>query len=177
MGDEKKFNKYKRYGGYHWKWYDRKPEYTRHVDFLKEWVTEKNTIDIGAGDGCITHHLGIRGIDNDPYGIAAASRRNMVIEFGDAYDLPYADEEFDSALMSETIEHFSDINRPLSEARRVIKQYLYVNIPKAERFTEPDHYHAWTPQEFIRDVERNGFELVEGPISGKRTFYFKFKKV
>src|SRR5438477_8664030 len=98
MGDVKKFEKYKRYGAYHWRWYERKYSYKRHVDFLKTWIREKNTIDIGAGDGFITNLLGIRGVDNDPYGIRAAAERGVTIDLGDAYSLPYQDEEFDSAV-------------------------------------------------------------------------------
>lgn len=178
MGDPKKFEKYRRYGAYHWKWYGKKMRYTWHVNFLKRWVEEKNTIDIGAGDGLITHLLGIRGIDNDPYGVKAAARRGVKIDLGDAYALPYKDEEFDAALLSDTIEHFSDITPPLTEVRRVIKKYLYVNIPAKEKFVEPDHYHSWTPEEFIADVERHGYVLVGSPrikLEQNRC-YFKFQK-
>jgi hypothetical protein len=60
----------------------------------------------------------------------------------------------------------------------VIKKFLYVNIPAKEKFIEPDHYHAWTPEEFIVDVEKHGFRLVEGPILKKKLnrCYFKFLK-
>lgn len=179
MGDPKKFRKYKRYGAYHWRWYRQRLSYTRHVDFLKRWVKEKNTLDIGAGDGLITNVLGIYGVDNDPDGVRVAALRGQNIKLGDAYNLPYKDEEFESALMSDTIEHMSDTKKVLSEARRVIKRYLYINIPAKEKFFEPDHYHSWTAEQFIKEVEKCGFKLAEEPrykYSRNRT-YFKFQKV
>lgn len=178
-GDKKKFEKYKTYGAYHWDWYGNKWTYKRHVDYLKAWVKEKNTIDIGAGDGFITHALGIKGVDNDPYGITAAAGKGVSIDLGNAYALPYKDEEFDSALMSDTIEHFSKFRRVLREARRVIKSYLYINIPAKEKFVEPDHYHAWTAEEFVKEVEKCGFKLIEEPKFkfNRNRIYFKFQKI
>lgn len=179
MGDTKRFEKYKLYGAYHWEWYELRMTYKRHAQFLKSWVQEPNTIDIGAGDGFITNFLGIRGVDNDPHGIAAAASKGVHIDLGDAYALPYTDEEFESALMSDVIEHFSDIGPPLLEARRIISKYLYVTIPTSESFNEPDHYHAWTPDEFIESVVKYGYKLVEGPRVKyhKRRYYFKFQKI
>jgi ubiquinone/menaquinone biosynthesis C-methylase UbiE len=179
MGDPKKFNKYKRYGGYHWRWYENKDKYKRHVDFLKGWVKEKDVIDIGAGDGLITYILGIRGVDNDADAIRLAARRSVKIELGDAYDLPYQDNEFDSALMSDTIEHFSDTKKALLEARRVIKYFFYVNIPAVEKFVEPDHYRGWSADQFIQEVEACEFKLVDGPYvkHSLNNIYFKFQKI
>ncbi len=178
IGDPKKFEKYKRYGGYHWAWYNKKYTYKTHVDFLKRWIVDKNVIDIGAGDGFITNFLGIHGVDNDPYGIAAAAKKGVKIDLGDAYALPYKDNEFESALMSDTIEHFSNVELALSEARRVIRKFFYVNIPLKEKFKEPDHYHSWTPEQFISQVEQQGFILIDSPRlkPARNRGYFKFQK-
>lgn len=179
LGDPKKFHKYNRYGAYHWHWYGQKVSYTRHVDFLRRWVREKNVIDIGAGDGLVTSLLGIQGIDNDPIGIKAAASKGVVINLGDAYALPYKDEEFESALMSDTIEHFKDVKVALKEAGRVIKKFLYVNIPAKEKFVEPDHYHSWSVQQFIAEVEGCGFKLAEQPRCkySRNMIYFKLQKI
>ena len=178
MGDPKKFEKYKQYGGYHWLWYNKRYTYKTHADFLKRWVKEKKVIDIGAGDGFITNFLGIRGVDNDPCGIKAAAKKGVKIDLGDAYSLPYKDEEFESALMSDTIEHFSNVDLVLTEVRRVIRKFFYVNIPLKEKFKEPDHYHAWTPEQFKAQVEKQGFTLIDGPrLKPQRNrCYFMFKK-
>jgi len=122
--------------------------------------------------------LGIHGVDNDPDAIRVAARRNVVIDPGDAYALPYKDERFDSALMSDTIEHFKHPRKALSESHRVIRKHLYVNIPAREKFIEPDHYHSWTEQQFIDQVEACGFALAHKPILkyNLNSIYYKFKK-
>lgn len=172
-------NPYKVAGAYHWDWYTNRQRYVRHVGFLKRWVREPNTIDIGAGDGLITHVLGIRGIDSDAYAIKLAAEKGVKVDYGNASRLPYKKEQFDSALMSDTLEYLRDIKKPLAEARRVIKKYLYVSLPSAEKFTQVGHYHYWTPQDLVINVEHQGFRLVEGPKykSDRQHYYFKFEKL
>lgn len=167
-------------GAYHWDWYaGGKQRYIRHVQFLKRWVREKNTIDIGAGDGLITHELTIRGVDNNRVAIKLAAEKGIKVDYGNAAHLPYKKEEFDSALMSDTLEYLRDITKPLSEARRVIKKYLYVSLPSAEKFTQVGHYHYWTPQDLVINVEHQGFKLVDGPRLkvDRQHYYFKFQKL
>lgn len=173
-----KFMKYHRYGAYHWRWYGKKKSYTDNVDYIKEWVKEKSVLDIGAGDGFVTNLLGINGVDNEPKAVEVAGLRGQKIKLGDAHDLPYRNNRFESALMNDVLEHLDYPDVALQEARRVITKYLYLNIPTKERFIEPYHLHGWSAEELENLVVGVGFELVEGPIikSGNRT-YFKFKKI
>jgi ubiquinone/menaquinone biosynthesis C-methylase UbiE len=169
---------YKKFGAYHWDWLSSKQRYVRHIAFLKRWVKEKNTINIGAGDGVIVHELVIRGVDSNRMAIALAADKGVKIDFGNVSRLPYKNEQFDSALMSDLLENLKDINRPLAEARRVIKKYLYVSLPSEERFTEQGHFHYWTPQDLVIDIENRGFRLVYGPKYkyDRQHYYFKFEK-
>lgn len=178
MGDKKNFEKYVASGDYHWRWFSgRKRSYRLHVLFLNSWVVEKDTLEIGAGDGLIVHALGLRrGVDNDLAGVKIAVDKGVAVDLGDAYCLPYRDKEFASVLMSDVLEHFSDISTPLQEARRVSKMFLYVAIP-AIRIGEPDHYHFWLPEDLAPQVEKEGFELVESAPSENKRYYLKFKKV
>lgn len=176
MGEEKKFDKYKRYGAYHWRWYGKKVGYTHNVDFIKKWVKEKKVLDVGAGDGLITSVLGIQGIDNDQYAVRLAKRKGASVELGDAYKIPYKDKEFESAILIDTIEHFKYLDKALSEIHRVIDKFLYMNITFREKFMDPDHYRGWTKDGLIADLERCNFSLVEEPTFSCRRFFFKFKK-
>ncbi len=173
-------NKYKLHGPYHWDWYGKRSTYTRHADFLRRWVNEKDTLEIGAGDGFITNFLGIHGVDNDPYAVKLAAKKGAKIDLGDPYELPYKDGEFDSALMSDSINYFRSAVKPIREARRVIKKYLYVSIPSLNKPLELGHlYHSWPPQELKTFVEKNGFVLIDGPRLkyDKSRYYFKFQKI
>lgn len=125
-------NKYLKHGAYHWVWYKRKLSYREGVDYLKEWIKEKNVLDVGAGDGLIPHILNIRGVDIDRDGIAAAKSKGVIVDYGDAANLPYKDEEFDAVLMYDTLEHLEHPIESLKEARRVSKFCLYIVVPSTE---------------------------------------------
>lgn len=174
-----RYDPYRIARAYHWDWYKSRMRYIRHVQFLKRWVKEKNTIDIGAGDGLITHELGIYGIDNNPYAIKLAAEKGVKVDLGDAYDLPYKKGQFDSALMSDTLEYLRSIVKPLAQVRKVIKNYLYISLPSEGKFLQPGYYHYWTPQQLVADVEKQGFKLVDGVRYkvDRQHFYFKFEKV
>lgn len=166
-------NKYKRNGAYHWNWYETKQSYREGVDFLKEWITEKNVLDVGAGDGLIAHVLGIRGVDIDLDGIAAAKSRGVVVEFGDAANLPYNDEEFDAVVMYDVLEHLEFPLKALAEERRVLKSHLYVVVPNKEGEFRTD---AVKLKEM---VEKIGFSLVGEVMvrNNNKQFFAKFKKI
>lgn len=173
-----KFTKYHKFGAYHWKQYDKGTKYTRHADRAKEWVKEKNTLDIGAGDGKIAHLLGIKGIDNEPEAVKLAREKGANVALGDAYHLPYKDGEFDSVFMGDALEHFEFPREALKEARRVLKEYIYLATP--EKGTNNDKFHCqeWTPEELKEFVESEGF-ILEGEIlvvPKDKRIYGKFKK-
>ena len=166
-------NKYKQLGAYHWQWYYGKTSYIEGINLLKEWIVEKNVLDVGAGDGLIAHVLGIRGVDIDRDGIAAAKSMGMVVDFGDAINLPYKDEEFDAVLMHDVFEHLEFPLKALAEARRVLKSCLYIAVPHKEG----DFYTDETKLKEM--VEGVGFVL-DGKVlvrNKKKQFFAKFKKI
>jgi ubiquinone/menaquinone biosynthesis C-methylase UbiE len=174
-----KFTKYHKFGAYHWKQYDQNTKYTRHADRVKAWIAEKNVLDIGAGDGKITHLLGIRGIDDEPEAVRLAREKGANVVLGDAYHLPYADEEFEAVFMGDVLEHFEFPRKALQEARRVLKTYLYMVTPEKGTNNDKFHYQEWTPEELKELVESEGFTL-EGEIlvvPKDKRIYGKFKKI
>lgn len=175
-----KFTKYKKHGAYHWKQYEQGTKYKKHADRIKGWVEEKDTLDVGAGDGKITSLLGIRGIDNEPEAVRLAQERGADVILGDAYDLNFCDEFCDSILMADVLEHFEFPLKALKEVRRVLKKFLYISTPpKRESLTDKFHYQEWTPQELTELVESAGFTLLGkvDVVPEAKTMYAKFKKV
>jgi ubiquinone/menaquinone biosynthesis C-methylase UbiE len=178
------FDKYEKFGAYHWKWYLKKPRYTAHVDRIKNWITEKNVLDIGAGDGLITFHIGGRGVDNNKRSVELALSKGVDVIEGSAYELPFKDEEFESAYIGDTLEHLEFPEKAILEARRVITKYLYMSGPLPEKSVlEAYEYEAskWNKQQLKENVEKLGF-VVEGEIeqigrTGRAWFYVKYKKV
>lgn len=175
-----KFTKYHKHGAYHWKQYeDKNTKYSRHADRVKEWIKEKNVLDIGAGDGKITSLLGAKGIDNEPKAVELARERGASVIFGCAYRIPYKNEEFDSVFMGDTLEHLEFPKKALQEAKRVLKDYLYIASPEKGTNSDPFHYEEWTSEELKTLIEGEGFEL-EGKIlevPKDKRIYGKFKKV
>src|SRR5690242_6282685 len=152
-----KFTKYHKFGAYHWKQYDQNTKYTRHADRVKGWIKEKNVLDIGAGDGKITHLLGIKGMDDEPEAVRLAQEKGADVVLGDAYHLAYKDEEFDSVFMGDVLEHMEFPREALKEARRVLKLCLYLAVPKKGLDNDKFHYQEWTPIELKEIVESENF--------------------
>ncbi len=174
------FNKYHKYGAYHWKWYKglhKHLRYIAHVNRLKSWVLERNTLEIGAGDGLITHILGIKGIDNEPKAIELAEGRGANVSLGDAHKTAFDSDQFDSVLMADTLEHLENPEKALKEARRILKSYLYVAVPVESKQKEIYQYEDWNPSKLKDIVESQGFKLIDEILVENRKIYGKFKKV
>lgn len=174
-----KFTKYEQFGAYHWRQYDKNTKYRKHADRICAWVTEKNVLDVGAGDGKITSLLGIRGIDDEPEAVRLAQEKGVNVVLGDAYHLAFSDNEFEAVLMVDVLEHFDKPLEALIEARRVLTKALYiVTPPKGEKITDKFHVQEWTPEGLVALVESAGFKL-DGEalvVPEEKCIYAKFKK-
>lgn len=92
-------------------------------------------LDIGCGVGAPAIRLGqrvdaqITGVTNSEWQVQEATRRvraaglrgQVRVELGDAADLPYPDESFDSVLIFQALQHASDRGKWLREAVRVCR--------------------------------------------------------
>lgn len=160
------FNKYKERGAYHWKEYAQKHKhaYGRHADIVKEWVREGNTLDVGAGDGLITHLIKAEGIDNNEIAVKLAKDRGVGVSIGNAYKLNFGDNIFDNVFMGDVIEHLEYPDIAVKEIKRVLKPngYLYIVTPPAQKIGLRDKYHykEYTPYELERYMKDVGFILV-----------------
>lgn len=174
-----KFTKYHKYGAYHWSHYDKRTKYTRHADRVKEWVEEKNVLDVGAGDGKITHLLGIKGIDDEPEAVRLAQEKGADVILGDAYQIPFNDGDFESVFMGDVLEHLEFPRLGLREAKRVLTKYLYLVVPEKGTNKDRFHYQEWTPAELKELVENEGFLLVGDilEVPQDKRIYGKFKKI
>jgi len=91
-------------------------------------------LDIGCGGGnhllCFSKlGLDINGIDASPYMISKARERlgnRCSLKTGMAEDLPFDDNEFDLAVLINTIEFLDDPMRALEEAGRVAKRKVFI---------------------------------------------------
>ena len=83
---------------------------------------------------------------------------------GDLRDTPFEDEEFDSILNNQVLEHIDDTHRVFSEFRRILKPggHVCITVPFIARTHEVPHDY-WRMSEYgIRYLfERYGFEEVQ----------------
>lgn len=155
------FKKYTDRGGYHWREYVRGTKYRKHADHIKNWVKEKNVLDIGAGDGVITYLVRAIGIDNEPDAVRIAQAVGVDVQLGDAYALPYPDNAFNAAMMIDVLEHFDAPERALQEARRVAP-VLYIATPERQpdrKVRDKYHVQEWTRTELVDLMSKNGYTL------------------
>ena len=162
---------YDSWGNYHWRWYKTKSNYRKYVDFLKEWVKEKNTLEVGAGDGLIVSLLNIKGVDREIAGVNFAREKGADVVVGDATKLPFKDEEFEAVLIANTFEHLDHPKESIQEARRVLSKYLYLVVPPKE-----NGKFRMTKEKLKSFVENIGFKEIEA-ITINDEFGGKFQKI
>jgi SAM-dependent methyltransferase len=107
--------------------------FSRRVRVLAKHLSEmlpKNAsvLDVGAGDGTIARlvmnarpDLTIRGVD-----ILARKESHIPVTLFDGTTLPFADGEFDAAMMVDVLHHAAQQERLLSEMRRVVKRAIVI---------------------------------------------------
>jgi|SRR5690606_25446382 len=180
------FNKYKELGAYHWKEWEQNTIYGQHAEKVASWINEPTVLDVGAGDGLITHLLNKKGlncigIDDNELAVSLAREKNSSVLSGNAYMLPFIDNTFDVVLMADVIEHFENPDTAIKEVKRVLKKggYFYITTPprKATGLHDKYHYREYTDKELQEYVESLGFKLME-PIENKYVrLYAKFQKL
>ncbi len=96
----------------------------------------ERVLDIGCGAGnhllfLSKQGLDITGIDASPYMISMARERlghRCALNRGLAEDLPYEDNEFDLAVLINTLEFLDDPLQALKEAGRVAKRMVFIGV-------------------------------------------------
>jgi 2-polyprenyl-3-methyl-5-hydroxy-6-metoxy-1,4-benzoquinol methylase len=158
----------------------------RDLDELFARASATSLLDVGCGEGVLTHtwarRLGDRrvvGIDLDDPGLQAewAKRTAPNLEYRvmRAERLPFADGEFDLAAAIEVLEHVPDPEHTVAEMARVAGRHLLVSVPREpvwralnlargayvrELGNTPGHVNHWSRRSFARLLERHG-EVLE----------------
>ena len=146
----------------------------------------QSVLDVGCGEGVLTHQwaqaLGDRrivGIDlEDPHlqaEWATRQRPNLEYRVTKAERMPFEDGEFDLASAIEVLEHVPDPEHTVAEMARVASRWLLVSVPREPLWrglnlargayvrdlgNTPGHLNHWSRRAFVALLSRHG-EVVE----------------
>jgi len=158
----------------------------RTLDELFARADPRSLLDVGCGEGVLTHTWALRlgerrvvGIDlDDPHLDAQWQQRqapNLEYRVMKAEALPFADGEFDCATAIEVLEHVPDPAHTVAEMARVASGHLLVSVPREPLWrmlnmargaylkdlgNTPGHLNHWSRRGFAALLARHG-EVVE----------------
>jgi SAM-dependent methyltransferase len=156
----------------------------------REWCRDKDVLDVASGEGYGTALLAqvarrAVGVEIASEAVDHASEayrtNNLSFVVGDARSLPCPDAAFDVVTSFETIEHFSEQQRFLSEIRRVLRPggLLIISTPDRDNYSpsesaaNPYHVQELSREEFdalLRSYFAEVSVLLQRPIFGSILF-------
>jgi len=140
-------------------------EHLHRYLLAREWCRDKDVLDVASGEGYGTALIAqvarnAVGVEIAPEAVEHASGAyqagNLRFVVGDARSLPIPDASFDVVTSFETLEHFAEQRRFLSEVRRVLRPggLLIVSTPDRDNYSpaespaNPFHVRELTEAEF-----------------------------
>ena len=156
------------------------------LDELWQKAAPRSILDVGCGEGVLTHKWAQRlgdgrcvGLDLEDPSIQAEweKRRapNLDYRITKAEILPFADGEFELASAIEVLEHVPDPERTVAEMARVASRHLLVSVPREPLWralnmargaylkdlgNTPGHVNHWSKRAFVEMLSRHG-DVVE----------------
>lgn len=166
------------------------------VELISKFITGKKILDIGCGFGLYVDYLSRLGYETfgvdfiEKFIILAKQSKQGIFIKADAEKLPFKDNEFDTLLMFDILEHGDDVGI-LKEAKRVCKNRILVIVPKKvnrqleqsgvifRHYLDKSHLREYTPDDFDRLAEAVGLKLTTlkaiHPIYNETVFLNLFK--
>lgn len=147
--------------------------YLRIFDQQIAELTPKTVLEVGCGEGYITHRLANRHKTTLTFAIdlsldilrqASAQCSESNFACASAYNLPFQDRNFDLVVCVETLEHLEEPHLALGEIERVCKRYILVSVPQEPIWrmlnlargtyiehwgNTPGHVQHWSVRQFV----------------------------
>jgi len=136
-----------------------------------EKTKASSLLDVGCGEGFVAqrilskHSLDYTGIDQSDLAITHARQQNPTGRFqcASAYALPFQNNQFDTSICAEVLEHLDEPEKAIEELCRVTRGTVIFSVPNEPFFqlgnllglshvstlgTPPDHVNRWSIKTF-----------------------------
>jgi SAM-dependent methyltransferase len=120
-----------------------------------------SVLDAGCGDGYLLANLTdkcsmMTGVDVSSTALQKARKRlgeNVLLIQSFIENLPFADDSFDAVVSAHTLEHVKDLDKAVSELKRVAAKSLVILVPRQEYlpYTEDYHLHFFPTEQDLLD--------------------------
>ncbi len=139
-----------------------------------------SVLDIGCRTGAYVafcNALGKQtvGVDIHTPSLEAARKQYPHYEFKQASgdELPFDDNQFDTVLMWDVLEHIQDDETALKEALRVARKNILISVPKLNEiahpgvgviymhYMDPEHKRYYTPESMHNLVQKTGGQIAQ----------------
>ena len=156
--------------------------FERTLDELWAKASPRSVLDVGCGEGVLTHKWAQRlrdgrivGVDLEDPAIQAewTTRQAPNLEYRvmKAERMPFADDEFDVATAIEVLEHVPDPAHTVAEMARVAQRWLLVSVPREPLWrglnmargayikdlgNTPGHLNHWSRKAFVELLSKHG---------------------
>jgi 2-polyprenyl-3-methyl-5-hydroxy-6-metoxy-1,4-benzoquinol methylase len=144
---------------------------------LKQFIFGKKILDIGCGTGVYLDFL--KSLGMDAWGvdfvkefIEKGKKKNSNLVYGKAEELPFKNNEFDTVLMFDILEHGDD-EKLLKEAKRVSKNRIIVIVPTHvdkrllssgviyKHYIDKSHLREYSQAELAALAKRAGLKIID----------------